>query len=297
MNNLRNNLLLYYDFYIVGKAKSFTKAAEYNSLSQSNLSRSVQSLEEQLRLKLIDRNNKGLMLTIDGEKLYQKLDEIFTSYDQFNNSFFGDELIGEITIGTTRNIADNKLLKYLLAFNEKFSNVKVKILTDNAYNLNEYLMQHKIDILVDYLPHINYSEKLETEIIPIGDFQTCFACSRETYSCIEKSVKTLNDLKKCNLVIPGSSRRRQILDEVLQINNVHLEPKILMPDSRLMAEFVSETDFVGYFVTEEIEDLNLVKIPLKESMPVNVMGLIYLKNTINNIAKTFVDLVLELSKN
>ncbi len=238
MNNLRNILPLLYDFYIVATEKSFSKAATNNLVSQSNLSRSVQNLEEELQLKLVNSSNKGIELTLDGENLYKKLDEMFNNYNQFNNSYLGNEITGTLTIGTTRNIADNKLLRYLLAFNEQYPNVKIKLFTDNVLNLNEYLMQHKIDVLIDYLPHINYSEKLETEVIPIGDFQTCFACSKKTYDNIKDTIYSLNDLKKYNLVIPGSSRRRQLLDEVLQLNNIHLDPRILMPDSKLMADFV-----------------------------------------------------------
>lgn len=75
--NFRNNLLALYDFYIVAKEQSFTKAAEKNLLSQPNLSRTVQGLEETLKLKLINTSNKGVVLTNDGEKLYKQLDQMF----------------------------------------------------------------------------------------------------------------------------------------------------------------------------------------------------------------------------
>lgn len=217
---------------------------------------------------------------------------MFNNYNQFSNSYIGKEITGILTIGTTRNISDHKLLKYLLVFNKYYPKVKIKIFTDNAKNLNEYLMHHKIDVLIDYLPHINYSENLETEVISIGEFETCFACSKKTYENIKDSVHSLNDLNNYNLVIPGNSRRRQLLDEVLQLNNINLEPVILMPDSKLMADFVFSTDYIGYFVKEELKELDLMELHLKEKMPVNAIGLVYLKNTINPLAKKFVDIVL-----
>ena len=54
-------------------------------------------------------------------------------------------------------IVPNKLLAYLVKFNTKYPKVKVRIITDSAVNLNNYLLEHKIDVLLDYLPNINNS--------------------------------------------------------------------------------------------------------------------------------------------
>ena len=84
MFDIRNNLSLLFDFYIVAKEKSFSKAAKNNFISQSNLSRSVQNLEDILKLNLIIRSNKGIELTLDGEKLYKKLDGMFNNFNDFS---------------------------------------------------------------------------------------------------------------------------------------------------------------------------------------------------------------------
>ncbi|MBR3162116.1 MAG: LysR family transcriptional regulator [Bacilli bacterium] len=63
MYDLRGNLSIVYDFYLVARELSFSKAAETNHLSQSNLTRSVKLLEEELGLKLFNRDNKGTELT------------------------------------------------------------------------------------------------------------------------------------------------------------------------------------------------------------------------------------------
>ncbi len=292
MHDLRNNLSALYDFYIVAKANSFSKAAEDNYVSQSNLSRSVKNLESIMDLELISRGSKGISLTNDGEKLYKTLDEMFANFDKYN-SIDNQIINGIITIGTTRNIADNLLPKYLLRFNELYPNVEVKIIIDNASNLNEYLVNHKIDILLDYLPHINFSEKLELEVKSIGNFNTCFACSKEMYESGLKNINSVAELNNYNLIIPGSSRRRQLLDEMLQSNNISLNPKMEMPDSKLMIELVRERGYIGYFIEDEIKDSGLIKLNLHEKLPVNHIGIIYPKNIMNKITKEFVNVVLE----
>ena len=70
MNNFRDLQPLLYDFYLVAKEGGYSNAANKYSLQQSNLSKRVSALEEQLNLKLINSNNKGISLTADGERVY-----------------------------------------------------------------------------------------------------------------------------------------------------------------------------------------------------------------------------------
>jgi len=290
MHDLRNNLPMLYDFYIVAKAGSVSKAADENFVSQPNLSRSIKNLEGTLGLELIISNNKGIKLTSDGIELYKKLDDMFSNISKYNMDDVN--LTGTLAIGTTRNIADNRLSKYLLMFNKTYPNVKIKIFTDSASNLNTFLAQHKIDVLIDYLPNINFSESLNLEIKAIEEFNTCFACSEDFYERCGKNIRKLSELNDYNLLIPGSSRRKQMLDRVLQSNNIELNPIMEMPDSKLMADLVNGNDYIGYFVEDEAEHYNLQKLNLDISLPTNSIGLIYRKNTLNKITKNFVEMVL-----
>lgn len=281
-----------YDFYIVANSGSYSKAAEDNFVSQSNLSRSIKKLEETMGLELIIRNNKGLTLTNDGLELYKKLNDMFASIRKYNVDENND-ITGTLAIGTTRNIADNKLSKYLLLFNKMYPNVKIKVFTDSASNLNEFLLKHKIDVLIDYLPNINFSESLNVEIKAIDEFKTCFACSKEFYEKNGKNIKGLSDLNNYKLIIPGSSRRKQMLDKILQSNDIELIPDMELPDSKLMADLVKGNDYIGYFIEEEANNYNLAKLELNTKLPINPIGLIYRKNAMNTITKKFVEMVLE----
>lgn len=81
--DLRNNFSYYYDFYISAKEKSLSDAGKKNNISQSSLSRSISKLEEVLDLKLVKTTNKGFELTLDGERIYNKLDQLFNTIDVF----------------------------------------------------------------------------------------------------------------------------------------------------------------------------------------------------------------------
>ena len=51
----------------VANTRSISKAAENLYTSQPNLSRAIQSLENDLKIKIFKRSSKGHEITIDGE--------------------------------------------------------------------------------------------------------------------------------------------------------------------------------------------------------------------------------------
>ena len=163
-----------------------------------------------------------------------------------------------------------------------------QILTDSAKNLNDYLLNRKIDILFDYLPNSNYSEKSDLEIVSVFSFKTCFACSQDFYEKHKNEINSLKDLSKFELVVSGSSRRRNMLDEILLKNNV-----ILKIDT--MADYIKCNNSIGYFIEDELESYDLVKIDLEEEMPVNPVGIIYPKY-VNQVTREFIKSVIELKK-
>lgn len=115
---------------------------------------------------------------------------MFSNFNEYNNTLSEIvDLNDKLVIGTTRNIADNKLANYLSIFNQKYPNVGIKIFTDNASNLNNYLLEHKIDILIDYVPNINFSEKDNMAMDSIGHFDTYFACLKEFYNKCGSKIK------------------------------------------------------------------------------------------------------------
>ena len=63
-------------FYFVGKYKNITHAAGALFLSQSTVSRAMQSLESDLGCKLMERSQQGIFLTAEGEMLSGMLPEL-----------------------------------------------------------------------------------------------------------------------------------------------------------------------------------------------------------------------------
>ena len=65
-------------FHAVTQAGSFTKAADILNLSQSAISRQIQSLEHELKTTLFERHARGLSLTDNGETLFKTANEVIS---------------------------------------------------------------------------------------------------------------------------------------------------------------------------------------------------------------------------
>ena len=65
-------------FHTVAEASSFTKAATILNLSQSAISRQIQSLEQDLKIQLFERHARGLVLTDNGKYLFQTAHEVIS---------------------------------------------------------------------------------------------------------------------------------------------------------------------------------------------------------------------------
>ena len=77
-------------FHAVAEAGSFTSATVILNLSQSAISRQIQSLEEDLKVKLFERHARGLTLTENGEYVYKTAHEVISKLKEVETSL-GDQ--------------------------------------------------------------------------------------------------------------------------------------------------------------------------------------------------------------
>ena len=64
-------------FYEVAKAGNISKASKALMISQPAISKSISKLEEELGVRLFSRNSRGVMLTSEGEILFEHVTDAF----------------------------------------------------------------------------------------------------------------------------------------------------------------------------------------------------------------------------
>ena len=102
--------------------RHFVTAAEHCFVTQPTLSMQVQKLEEEIGVKIFDRNQKPLLPTLAGEQIIVKARQILGEVQQLKDfvSFETESIEGSFTIGIIPTLAPFLLPLFLPSFCKKY---------------------------------------------------------------------------------------------------------------------------------------------------------------------------------
>jgi len=120
-------------FHTVAEASSFTKAATVLNLSQSAISRQIQSLEHELKIKLFERHARGLVLTDNGKYLFQTAHEVIAKLKDVEATFSDekDKLKGKLTVTTVVSFGTTWLTPRIKEFMDINPEIEVELIFDD----------------------------------------------------------------------------------------------------------------------------------------------------------------------
>ena len=134
----------------VARAKSFSKAADKLNVTQSAISQSVKNLERKIQVKLFRRAGKIVILTEEGEKLFNLasdfLLQIEDTLEEIQND--KDEMSGRIRIGTLTGIGKSWLAPELLELSRKYPDLTTAITMGFQEDLVRDFKNYRLDILL-----------------------------------------------------------------------------------------------------------------------------------------------------
>lgn len=131
----------------VVEAGSFVKAADMLGYTQSGISQMIQSLENELSLKLLVRSRTGVKLTPEGEELYPYILKITSSYHSMmekNKEIKGLES-GIIRIGTISSISCQWLPHIIKEFQNIYPHVQFVLLQGDYTTILEWIKTGEVD--------------------------------------------------------------------------------------------------------------------------------------------------------
>ena len=126
-------------FHAVAAAGSLTHAGEQLDLSQSAVSRQISALEDELRVQLFTRHARGLILTEQGERLYDTTKKIFDQLQTVQEELLESKETprGDLRVTATVGIGTYWLAPRLKKFTELYPEMRVHLLLhDGELDLN-----------------------------------------------------------------------------------------------------------------------------------------------------------------
>lgn len=148
--------------------QSFTKTAQRIHLSQSDLSKRLRALQEELNVPLVDTSNRRhLKITPCGKVVYQHSVLILNQYRQMMNDLemSRNSFDQELNIGTVPITGQYHIAECVSFFNSQYPQTKVNLLEDEGSVVINQLREGKIDgaILRDTqtneLSDVNYQKQ------------------------------------------------------------------------------------------------------------------------------------------
>ena len=147
-------------FHTVAEASSFTKASDILNLSQSAISRQIQSLENELKIKLFERHARGLILTSNGEYLFKTAHEVILKLKDVESALSAenDKLTGKLTVTTVVSFGTTWLTPRIKEFMNLNPGIEVELIFDDK-ELDLSTRQADIGIWMRRPKQLNYIQK------------------------------------------------------------------------------------------------------------------------------------------
>ena len=193
-------------FHAVAEAGSFTNATVNLNLSQSAISRQIQSLEQDLKVQLFERHARGLTLTENGEYVFKTAHEVISKLKEVETSL-GDQKnkpTGKLTITTVRSFGTHWLTPRIQEFMTLNPEIEIELVFDDK-ELDLSTRQADIGIFMRRPKQLNYIQK---KLIDINYHIYGSPKYLEKYGY----PKTVNDLNKHKFISFGRGAPSPVYD-------------------------------------------------------------------------------------
>lgn len=164
------------DFIILAKHNNFLEAADELYISQSTLSKHIQTLEKELDVQLFTRSTRTVQLSPFGKVYLPHAQRLVDDYDKSLAELnqFKDELQQTIIIGTIPIMASYGITQAIMAFSKYFPKAKVRVIEADSHRLMTILDNGECDIafiredhkINDVLTGINFSSDRLVAVLP-----------------------------------------------------------------------------------------------------------------------------------
>ena len=184
-------------FHAVAEAGNFTKATYILNLSQSAISRQIQSLEQELKTQLFERHARGLSLTENGEYLFKTAREVISKLKDVESTLMDkkNKLSGKLTVTTVVSFGTTWLTPRIQEFMKLNPEIEIELIFDDK-ELDLSTRQADIGIWMRRPKQLNYVQK---KLIDIN----YHIYGSTKYLEQNEHPKTLQELNKHNFISYG----------------------------------------------------------------------------------------------
>lgn len=265
-------------FTAVADLQSIAQASAHLGVAGPAISRSISSLEAELKCLLFERDGRGMQLTAAGKMLHNRASHILREVELTRQEVMaeGAHIEGVVTIGGTPSIIAMIGRTLINRCREQLPRVSPRITEGYSAHLVTWLLAGSIDFaLVNGYQPVNpriTSECLATERL--------FAIGRPEAFGSSNSNVPLKSLLQSDLILPSAQNpMRGLIDAAAAGAGETVSAAIEVDSAGLLKELVLQGSGCGVLpfgaVKQEFDAGSLVALPISEPEILIELGLIY----------------------
>lgn len=161
-------------FITVAECGNITRAAEKLYISQPAVSSAIKKLETSMGGTLLERQNKGVVLTANGKQIYTLAKQAIEKYTEAQNFLENAKRMqcGELRIGTNSSNIALILSDSIFKFCTKYPKINIKITRKSDDKLIEDLLTNELDYIFidreDLAQNLNVVKTYDVEYAVVG---------------------------------------------------------------------------------------------------------------------------------
>lgn len=278
---MKSNISLRQLEYLVAVSESgqVSRAALRCNISQSSMTIALKKLEQALETQLLIRHAKGVNLTEAGEAFVMKAHNILNDVEHAIDivKYPPSHINGQIRLGITETISAYLLPTLLPALNKQFPNVIFDIYEFNRADIEQALIENKLDLGIIIISNMQEKVSLQYEIMLHSERKLWL----DTDNLLQYSATIeLAEIAKENFILLDMDEHINTADAYWKTSQ--LEPNIKFKSHSL--ESVRSLVAIGQGVTIlsdlvyrqfSLEGRRLIRRPINESLPTMNVGCIW----------------------
>jgi len=279
-------------FTEVARLESFTRAAESLHIAQSAVSISIRKLEDELELTLLNRQERRVTLTAEGENLltHAKLILENCSAAEAEMAELRGLGCGEVRIGIPPMMSSYYFPRIIKEFRERYPNLRLSVNGEGAASIERMISKGEIDMGV--IAGHKVLEGLECQHFLREEIVACVPHNHPIANQAAISIPAF--LKEPLIVFKQGYYMRELLDDL--IGEVDLQPQVVFETNlfSLVRSLIKERLGVSTFLRMVVsEDSELAAVSFDPPLYLDLVVAWKANRYLSRANRAFIDFLLE----
>ena len=269
-------------FCDLAETKSFTKAAQINSVTQSAVSQQISSLEKTFKSLLIERSKKQFRLTREGQELYDYSKQIIHTYESLHSKLqdLKDIISGTIRVATIYSIGLHDLPPYIKKFMKSYPTVNVHVEYRRSNQVYDDVLSNVVDLGLVAYP----TKDSKLEIVPLRKEPLVLICHPQHPFAKQKNLKLKALAGQKIIGFEPDIPTRKALDKILREYGVEVKVVMEFDNVETVKRAVEIDAGISIVplgtVTQEINKNTLAAVEIEDGEFFRPLAAIYKKNKV-----------------